>query len=454
MENPQDLLKGLRTLVQNNEADQALEQLSAFLEERSSDLLDEALSLTQQLNHWEQKMRLNLIDHKEYGVAFSNVCFGTLRLITQTMKEVQGQSAQQISAGVAMSDLGLGGQESESVSGDPLLQSGQKKYEDGDYAGALSDFSAAAAKNPSLPEARLLQAMLYGELGMPTEALQFYNETLRLDPQNAVALNNRGLIQLESLENYPAALKDFDAALKTDPALTTARFNRALVNMNLEQFENAIRDLDACIKLKTQSEQAFGLRGVCKARLHDYEGSKADLNIALQYEPDNSTYISTIGLNLYNQGEYAACIPHFDRSLEINPNQPETQNLRGISHYFLENYAVALSDFDQVIRTAPDNAYAWFFKGCCEKALGQTAHAEASLKQAISVSPGMAEPYAILGVLYYEAKNYDLSITFCQSALALDDDQSVALQYLELAKAAKIKPDIGQSILGFFGLKS
>lgn len=453
MENPQDLLKGLRTLVQNNETDQALEQLSAFLEERSSDLLDEALSLTQQLNHWEQKMRLNLIDHREYGVAFSNVCFGTLRLITQTMKEVQGQSNQQLSAGVAMTDLGLSGAESTDVSGDPLLHSGQKKHEAGDYAGALADFRAAAEKNPGSAEAMLLQAMLYGELGMPDEALHFYNETLRLDPKNAVALNNRGLIWLESVGNYTSALKDFDAALKNDPAMTTARFNRALAHMNLEQFENAVRDLDACIKLKTQVEQAFGLRGVCKARLHDYEASKADLNIALQYEPDNATYISTIGLNLYNQGEYAACIPHFDRSLEINPAQPETQNLRGISHYFLENYAVALSDFNQVIQAAPDNAYAWFFKGCCEKALGQTAQAEASLRQAISVSPGMAEPYAILGVLYYEAKNYDLSITFCQSALALDDAQSVAIQYLDLAKAAKIKPDIGQSILGFFGLK-
>lgn len=453
MENPHDLLKGLRTLVQNNEAEQALEQLSTFLEDRSSDLLDEALSLTQQLNHWEQKMRLNLIDHKEYGIAFSNVCFGTLRLITQSIKEIQGQSNQQASAGVALTDLGLSGQDSDKVSGDPLLQSGQIKYESGDYTGALADFKSASENNPTLPEAKLLQAMLYGELGMPDEALHFYNETLRLDPKNATAFNNRGLIFLETLENYPQALKDFDAALKTDPGMTTARFNRALVYMNLEQFENAVRDLDACIKLKLHTEQAFGLRGVCKARLHDYDGSRADLNIALQYEPENATYISTNGLNLYNQGEYAACIAHFDRSLSILPQQPETRNLRGISHYFLEDYALALSDFNQVILEAPDNAYAWFFKGCCEKALGQTAQAEASLKQAIAVSPGMAEPYAILGVLYYEANQYDLSATYCQSALALDDEQSVAIQYLELARSAKAKPDIGQSILGFFGIK-
>ena len=451
MENPQDFLEGLRNLIRNNEAEQALEQLSSFLEDRSSDLLDESLSLTQQLKHWDQKIRLNLIDHEEYGRAFSNVCYGTLRLITLTIKESQSQSAQQPSAGVALTDLATGAQESGTEN--PLLQSGREKYEAGDFAGALADFKTASEKKPDLLEARLLQAMLFSELGMPDEALQLYNETLRLDPKHATSLNNRGLIYLESLENYQAAVKDFDAALKSDPAMTTARFNRSLAHMNLEQFEQAIQDLDVCVKLKSNTEQAFGLRGICKARLHDYEGSKADLNIALQYEPENATYISTLGLNLYNEGEYAACIPQFNRSLELNPNQPETQNLRGISHYFLDNYGVALSDFGQVIQSAPGNAYAWFFKGCCEKALGQTPNAEISLKKAISLSPEMPEAYAILGVLYYEAKNYDLAITFCQSALALNDEQSLALQYLELAKSAKAKPDIGQSILGFFGLK-
>ena len=454
MENPQAFLKELRTLVQQNEVEQALARLSSFLEERSSDLLDEALSLTQQFNHWEQKMRLNLIDHKEYGVAFSNVCFGTLRLITQSLKEMQGPAAQHPSAGVALSDLGAAQSVAEASTEAPLLRSGRAKYEAGDYSGALADFDAAADQNPKLLEARLLQAMLYGELGMPEEALRFYNETLSLDPGHATALNNRGLIYLENIENYQAARQDFDAALQAEPGMTTARFNRALTYMNLDEFEPAVRDLDACIKLKSQSEQAFGLRGICKARLHDYQSSLADLNIALQYEPENATYISTVGLNLYNQGDYAACIPEFDRSLTINPGQPETRNLRGIAHYFLENYAVALGDFNQVIEVMPDNAYAWFFKGCCEKALGQTGNAEASLKHAISIMPDMAEPYAILGVLYYEAENYDLAITFCQSSLALDNEQSVALQYLELAKTAKTKSGSGQSFLNLFGFKS
>lgn len=453
MDNPQEFLKGLRDLVQNNETAQALEQLSSFLENSASELLDEALSLTQQLNHWDQKIRLNLIDHKEYGVAFSNVCFSTLRLISQSIKETHNQASGQPSGGVAVKDMGAAAQAPGASAAEPLLQSGQKKAEAGDYAGALADYKAAAEKNPKLPDARLFQAMLYGELGMPDEALHFYNETLALAPNHATALNNRGLIYLENLENYPAALSDFNAALKADPSLTTARFNRALVYMNIEQFEEAVRDLDACIKLKVQTDQSFGLRGICKARLHDYDSSLADLNIALQYEPQNATYISTVGLNLYNQGQHAAAIPHFDQTLLINPNQPETQNLRGISHYFLDNYTPALADFEQVIQMSPANAYAWFFKGCCEKALGQPAKAETSLKQAIAVMPEMPEPYAILGVLYYEAGNYDLCITFCHSALTLDPEQSVALQYLDLAKTAKTKPGAAQSLLGLLGLK-
>lgn len=438
-----DVLQSLLTLkdrIRKSETEEALEELAALLEVLDADLLDEAYALQQQMNLCQQQSRLNLIDYKEYSIQFSNISFSALRLITVAVKQIQSRPSGAVpSSGLSVTDNRAPQPVAAAAAGEAadLMQSGYAKMQAGDYSGAMHDLSAYLEKNPQSGEAKSHMANLYEQLGMWDEAIQWYSDTLHLNPKNAVALNNRGTIRMDQMADYERAYKDFNTALVADPNLQTARFNRGLASMHLSQYAQAVADFDVCIQQKFQTETAAGLRGVCRVHTQDYEGSMADLKVALKSDPDNASYWGSYGLCQYHLGKYRDAIEFLDRSLELDPRQPEMQTVRGIAYYFLEEYDPAEADFREAVRQSPAYAHAWFFLGLVYKMRGEPVEAIKYLQEAVNQNPGLAEAYAILGVISYEHDQFDEAIKFCERALQSDPGQETAKEFLDKAKAAK-----------------
>jgi tetratricopeptide (TPR) repeat protein len=70
--------------------------------------------------------------------------------------------------------------------------------------------SNAAAAEAHTRAMNLLNAERY------TEAIQYLDEAIRLDPRYAVAYSNRG-VAYYSLGQYENAIKDYDEAIRLDP---------------------------------------------------------------------------------------------------------------------------------------------------------------------------------------------------------------------------------------------
>src|SRR5207253_733638 len=68
----------------------------------------------------------------------------------------------------------------------------------------------------------------YAAKGDQPAAITDYDEAIKLDPRNAPALTNRGTAHSEQGDT-DAALADFSAALKLSPRFASAYFNRANV---------------------------------------------------------------------------------------------------------------------------------------------------------------------------------------------------------------------------------
>ena len=56
------------------------------------------------------------------------------------------------------------------------------------------------------------------QLGRDKEALQAFNEVLKLDPGSAVSFANRGILQ-DRMGLYSQAIEDYDRAIKMEPRL-------------------------------------------------------------------------------------------------------------------------------------------------------------------------------------------------------------------------------------------
>lgn len=433
-------LQELKDRIRNSETEEALAKLSVLLSDVDPDLVDEAYALQQQMNMCQQQSRLNLIDYKEYSIAFSNISYSTLRLITVASKTLQArQTAAVPAAGLSLTDSGAPQPVASAGAGEApdLLQTGYSKMQSGDYAGAMSDLTAFAEHHPNSWEAKQYLAELYENLGLWDEALHWYTTAIQLNPKLAQALNNRGNIRMAQQSDYERAYNDFNAALVADPALLTARFNRALAAMHQGAYAQAVEDLDMCIQQHFQGDTASGLRGVCRVHTGDYAGSMADLKTALKADPENASYWGSYGLCQYHLGQYPAAIETLTRALELDPGQPEMQTVRGIAYYFQDDYTPAEADFREAVRQAPQYAYGWYFLGLVAKSQGEARKAVEYLSEACKQNPDLAEAYAILGVIAFENEQYAEAVQFCERALQSDPEQTTALEFLEKARNAK-----------------
>ena len=81
-----------------------------------------------------------------------------------------------------------------------------------------------------------------------TEARENYDEAIRLNPQNAKAYNNLGVLHHEG-RNYQWAIEDFDEAIRLDPEYAKAYNNRGLTYQSLGKVEEAERDFQKAKEL-------------------------------------------------------------------------------------------------------------------------------------------------------------------------------------------------------------
>ncbi len=443
-------LQAIKKRISQSEVEEALEELSALLPHIGLSLEDDVLALQQQFNYIQKQHQLNLIEHSEYARTLNNISFALLRLITATCKALQQQQPQSgsaPSAGLSITDTEPLATPTQTEIAS-MLQEGQQKMAKGDYSGALQLFSEYLQAHPRSWQAMHHLGSLYETLGLWEEAVYWYSEVLKVNPADAIALNNRGNIRMEQLEAYEKAYKDFSTALLADPQLQAARYNRALAAMNLRRYSEAIADLDECIRQNFMVDTCRGLRGVSLAAVGRHAEAAEDLKLALRADPNNATYWATYGLCEYEHGLYREAIQTLNHALSLNPHQPEMQNVRGMSHFFLKDYPAAQADFEAVARQKPDYAYGWYFLGLCRKIQGDPESAIQYLREALQQNPQLAEAYAILGVIAYEHDQFNEAIRLCEQALALHPDLEVAQEFLQKARQAQRSGGLWNKLFG------
>ena len=76
--------------------------------------------------------------------------------------------------------------------------------------------------------------------------------------------------------NYPAATKYFTAAIRLEPDLWTAYYNRAMAYLQQNNLKAALQDLNQTIRLKPAFFLASWMRGGVYTSMHDYRAALRD----------------------------------------------------------------------------------------------------------------------------------------------------------------------------------
>jgi tetratricopeptide (TPR) repeat protein len=110
-------------------------------------------------------------------------------------------------------------------------------------------------------------------------ALADYNSAIQINPKNANAYYNRGLLKVTKFQDYPGALADYNSAIQIRPTYDSAYNNRGNLKADsLQDYPGALADYNRAIQLKSKNADAYYNRGVLKyTYLKDLAGGIADL---------------------------------------------------------------------------------------------------------------------------------------------------------------------------------
>jgi tetratricopeptide (TPR) repeat protein len=118
----------------------------------------------------------------------------------------------------------------------------------------------------------------------------------------ATAYNNRG-VAYRLKANYGQAIDDFNEALRLEPDYASAFNNRGVAYRNMGDLDRAVADYDQAIRLRPDYVAAFYNRGLALADKREYGKAISDFTIVLQVDPKNPMVLYRRGTAYLNNGD-------------------------------------------------------------------------------------------------------------------------------------------------------
>ncbi|MCY7337948.1 MAG: tetratricopeptide repeat protein [Chamaesiphon sp.] len=288
------------------------------------------------------------------------------------------------------------------------------------------------------------------ELGRHEEAIESFDRSLSIKPDDYVAWAGRG-IALARSQRYEEAIESFDRAISIKPTYQNACCNRGSSLGSLGRYEEAIESFDRALSPKPDDYVAWAFRGNSLGSLGRYEEAIESYDRAISIKPDDYKVWYKRGNSLGNLGRYDESIESYDTALSIDPNYHEAWNNRGLSLYNLGRYEWAIGSYDRAVSIDPNYHEAWNNRGNSLDALGRHEEAIESYGHAISIKSDDNKAWFDRGFSLIELGRYEEAIESYDIALSIDPNTYQAIQnkgyiYLNLGKYVEAIDCFNQAI--------
>ncbi|MEO8398035.1 MAG: tetratricopeptide repeat protein, partial [Chloroflexota bacterium] len=180
-------------------------------------------------------------------------------------------------------------------------------------------FAAQPAPTPNQLNAEAVFARAYSEqlAGNIEVAFNSYNEALRINPQFAMAYNNRGWIQFMR-GSLAAAIADYNESIRLNPMTPLPYINRGMAYYNKRQWDAASSDFTSAITIYPQSFGAYFGRGNVFMAQGNAAAALYDYNMALSLNPQYAEAYCNRGWVYYNVGNFNGALYDYNMAINLN----------------------------------------------------------------------------------------------------------------------------------------
>jgi tetratricopeptide (TPR) repeat protein len=225
------------------------------------------------------------------------------------------------------------------------LEKGIASYNLGNYNIAIDALSNSIKLHPKPnPFAYQLRGVYYSKLGNSTEAINDFNKSIELNPQNVATYNSLGLEYLK-LDEFNESIQKFNKAIMLKPKDEMSFINRGIAYEKLSNYNQAIKDFDKAIKINKYSYIAYLDRGVVYGKLGKHIKALQDFSKAIQINQSYGDAYYNRALMHSNLNNYKQAIKDYDKTIELNPQHAAFYVRRGLLYGKLDNLDNSINDF-------------------------------------------------------------------------------------------------------------
>ncbi|XP_052281417.1 uncharacterized protein LOC127878913 isoform X2 [Dreissena polymorpha] len=229
---------------------------------------------------------------------------------------------------------------------------GQCHMELHNFTQALDAFTDAIKLNPNMAEALYQRGMARMKLKM-SKGIQDFNRALALNPTIFQAYLSRACFY-GSKGNYTKAILNCNEAIKLQPKSVRAYLYRGALKYHIKAYELAIWDLSKAAGIDSTCALAYFNRAVCYQENRDYQKALTDYGIVLLI--GDSLKLKVLinrGLLYFEKKDFQNALYDFQLSANISPNDHKILHSLGLCYHKLGQLQEAVKTFTLCVKSQP-----------------------------------------------------------------------------------------------------
>ncbi|MBI3652812.1 MAG: tetratricopeptide repeat protein [Acidobacteria bacterium] len=321
-----------------------------------------------------------------------------------------------------------------------LLSRAVQLHQAGDLEGAIREYKNFLIIYPNIIEVRSNLGAAYARLGRYEEAVEQYQQAVKLDKSNNPAIRFNLALGYYKMGKLNEAAQEFARLVASDATNTNATLLLADCYLRSGEVQKVIHLLSP-LQAKLGEDKTFAyllgsalihahqtaqgqllidrilrdgdsaearlMMGVAQLLAHDYTGAVNAIKRAIDLNDKLPVAHSFYGQALLGAGDREGALQAFQQELLNNANDFEANLYIGILLKEEQKFDQALPFFQQAQRVRPQELNVNYFIASVQMALGKMDEAQKLLEAVVKEAPDFVEAHVLLATAYYRLKRKD-----------------------------------------------